>query len=289
MNILLINEVCGYGSTGKICGDIAKGYHRQGHNVRIAYGRHDEVPDDLRKYSVRIGGKIDLYAHVLLTRLADRHGFGSGRATDRFLKWADEYNPDLVWLHNIHGYYINFEKLFQWIKNRPDMKVKWTLHDCWAFTGHCAHFTMAKCEKWKRGCHDCPERREYPRSLFVDNSRMNYRRKRSLFTGVKNMELITPSQWLADLVGESFLKRYPVEVVRNEIDRKIFHPNPGHFKSRFGIEDKIMVLGVASPWNKRKGLDDFIELAGMLDDRFVIVLVGLSSKQIRSNRKGERY
>lgn len=280
MKVLLINSVCGIGSTGRICTDLAQQFEKDGHEVKIAYGRDAFVPDQFQKYAVRIGSDLDVKLHGIRTRVLDEHGFGSVNATKRFLKWANTYEPDLLWLHNIHGYYINVEMLFEWIKSRPNMQVKWTLHDCWAFTGHCTHFSVAKCEQWKILCQKCPEKDRYPASKLKDNCRKNYVRKCQAFTGVKNMKLITPSKWLADLVKQSFLKEYPVEVCYNTIDKTVFKPTPSDFRERYGLQEKMIILGVASTWSDRKGLNDFYQLAEMLDDRYAIVLVGVSEKQM---------
>lgn len=279
MRILFINHTCGIGSTGRICTDLAKKYMNEGNECVIAYGR-GEVPEAYKKISKRIGSAFNAYAHAIYTRVTDRHGFGSRYATKKFLEWAQEYNPDILWLHNIHGYYINIELLFKWIKSRPQMQVKWTLHDCWSFTGHCSYFTMIKCDKWKEHCSCCPQKHEYPESFVMDNSHRNYDRKKELFTGVKKMTLITPSQWLADLVKQSFMKEYPVEVVYNSINLDIFKPTDSDFREKYHLQDKKIVLGVANIWSDRKGLSDFIQLAEMLDDSYVIVLVGLTKKQV---------
>ena len=288
MKVLLINSVCGIRSTGRICTDIAAELEAQGHEVKIAYGR-EQVPQKAKKYAVRIGTDWDVRAHGVLSRVFDAHGLGSKHATRAFLKWAEEYSPDLLWLHNIHGYYINYEMLFAWIKKHPEMEVRWTLHDCWAFTGHCAYFTMAKCGQWKEHCTACIQKKRYPASLLLDRCGRNFDRKKAAFdrkkaafTGVERLTLITPSQWLADLVKQSFLKEYPVEVHYNKIDTSVFKPTPSDFRKEYGLEGKKIVLGVASVWDDRKGLDDFIKLANMLDDSYAIVLVGLSEKQIRN-------
>ena len=281
MRVLLINEECGTGSTGKIAAAIAEDYQKQGHEVRIAYGRKAYVPEKYRPIAVRIGTDLGVRLHGVYTRVTDRHGLFSSAATRKFLAWATEYDPDVLWMHNIHGYYLNYELLFQWIKQRPNMEVKWTLHDCWAFTGHCVHFLVTKCERWKTGCHHCPGKKGYPASLLMDNSRDNYRRKKAAFTGVRKLSLIVPSQWLADLVGQSFLKDYPVQVVYNTINREVFKPTPGDFRKRYGLEGKFLILGVASVWYDRKGLPDFLRLAGLLDDSCRIVLVGLSEQQMK--------
>ncbi len=280
MKILMINSFCGLGSTGRICTDLADTLSEQGHKVKIAYGR-DYVPEKYQKYAVRIGTDLDVRLHGVQTRIFDNQGFCSKKATEKFLEWADNYNPDIVHLHNIHGYYINIEMLFAWIKKRPDVKVIWTLHDCWTFTGHCTHFTMIKCDRWKTGCRNCPQKREYPKSLLLDNSKNNWFRKKSLFTGVKHMTIVTPSHWLAGLVKQSFLKEYPVKVINNGIDTDVFKPTPSDFRQRYHLENKKIILGVASTWDKRKGLDDFIKLSGILDENYKIVLVGLSEKQLK--------
>ena len=282
--LLIINTVIGECSTGKIVANIADEHDAKGYEVKIAYGRDSCNKELVEKYGVRIGNNPDFYLHALYTRLTDNHGLGSKNATVRFLKWAEEYNPDILWLHNIHGYYINYELLFEWIKQRPFMEVKWTLHDCWAFTGHCAFFTFAKCDKWKRGgCGNCPQIDQYPMSL-VDNSAMNYMRKRAAFTGVSDMTLITPSKWLKETAEDSFLLGYNIEVVNNTINEEVFKPTlipkTNSFKTKYGLQNKIMILGVANVWERRKGLQDFIRLAIILNHaKYQIVLVGVSRKQ----------
>lgn len=280
MKVLIINSVCGIGSTGRICTNLAQKFEAEGHEVKIAYGRKDTVPEQFQKYAVRIGTDFDCRKHAVQTRLFDTHGFGSKHATKKFLEWAEEYRPDLLWLHNLHGYYINVEMLFAWIKKHPEMQVKWTLHDCWAFTGHCSYFTAVKCEQWMSHCSYCPQLRRYPACYTMGSVSKNFDRKRAAFTGVQNMTLITPSKWLADLVKQSFLKEYPVEVHYNTIDTNIFKPTPSDFRERYGLHDKFIILGVANVWHERKGYNDFIKLASMLDDRYSVVLVGLSKKQL---------
>ena len=278
MKYLLINSVAGVGSTGKIAADICRKLMLEGHEVVLAYGRDKANCDDIR--TIKIGNKFDVYWHVGMTRLFDKHGLCSKHATKQFLKWVENYEPEVIWLHNIHGYYINYEELFEYIK-RHNKKVKWTLHDCWAFTGHCSYFTYAKCEQWKTNCLCCPQIHSYPSCLFKVKVDKIFEIKRAAFTGVDGMELIVPSQWLNNLVSQSFLKEYQCTVIYNEINRNIFKPTVSSFRRDFHLEDKRIVLGVASTWSKRKGLDDFCKLATMLSDSYAIVLVGLSEKQIR--------
>ena len=280
MKVLIVNSVCGIGSTGKICGAQAEEYAAQGHEVTIAYGRDGTVPERYKPFARRICSDMDVKVSALRTRLLDDHGFANAQTTRKFLEWAESYNPDLLWLHNIHGYYIHVGLLFDWIKSRPQMQVKWMLHDCWAFTGHCAHFSFAGCGRWKTGCYNCPEKGSYPASSLWDNCRGNYLRKKAAFTGVKDMTLIVPSKWLGDLVRQSFLGAYPVEVQYHSVNTDVFRPTPGNFREKYGLEDKTIILGVASVWTDRKGLKDFYELDKLTDDNTKIVLVGLTEKQI---------
>ena len=181
MKILLINSVCGVKSTGRICTDLAEVAQRLGHTVKIAYGR-ESVPEAYRKYAVRIGNDVNVKVHAGLARILDNAGFSSVLATKKFLKWVDSYQPDLVHLHNIHGYYLHVGLLFKYLKKR-NIPVVWSLHDCWSFTGHCAHFDYVCCDKWKQGCFSCPQKKRYPTSLLLNRARENYRKKKKLFTG----------------------------------------------------------------------------------------------------------
>lgn len=216
-----------------------------------------------------------------MNRIFDNHGFNSAAATRRFLKRVREYDPDVIWLHNIHGYYIHVGELFEYLRF-SGKKIIWTLHDCWSFTGHCAYFDYVGCNKWKNGCEKCPQKKNYPASLVMDNSRENYESKRHYFTGIPNLTIQVPSQWLADRVNQSFLGEYPVEVVYNRVNREIFKPTASDFRQKHGLQDKIILLGVANIWEERKGLKDFETLASMLDSRYRIVLVGLTPEQSKN-------
>ena len=275
IRVLQINSVCGIGSTGRIATDIHQVLKEQGHESYIAFGRDEPKNCDS---VIRIGSNWDVYRHVALTRVFDKHGFGSKRATRAFLREVDKLNPDIIHLHNIHGYYLNVELLFDYLKVAEKLVI-WTLHDCWAFTGHCSHFDYIGCTKWRTGCFDCPQKEEYPKSVLFDNSRDNFFRKKTAFTGVKNLTIVTPSQWLAGLVGDSFLGDYPVKVINNGIDLSVFKPTPSDFRQRYSLENKFIILGVANVWTEKKGLKYFLELSSYLSSDEVIVLVGLTEKQ----------
>lgn len=274
--ILFINSVCN-GSTGTICKNLYKAAQEVGHTCCIAYGRGD-APDGFN--TIKIGNQLDIYLHVLKARLFDASGFGSKKATKDLIKQIEEFKPDVIHLHNIHGYYINIEILFNYLKKHPEIKKIWTLHDCWTFTGHCSHYTYRKCNKWQICCEGgCPNKKEYPKSWF-SNIKSNFNKKKEIFCGVENMILITPSKWLKNEVEKSYLKDYTIEVINNGVDTNLFKPTPSNIKQQYGIEDKKVILGVSSVWNKMKGLDTFIELSKELDNQYQIVLIGLNKKQI---------
>lgn len=274
--ILFINSVCN-GSTGTICKNLYKAAQEARHTCCIAYGRGD-APEGFN--TIKIGNQLDTYLHVLKARLFDASGFGSKKATKSFIKQIEKFKPDVIHLHNIHGYYVNIEILFNYLKQHPEIKKIWTLHDCWSFTGHCAYYTYAKCEKWQTGCNgNCPNKKEYPQTI-LSNIKSNFNKKREIFSGVENMILVTPSKWLKKEVEKSYLKDYPIEVINNGVDTNVFRPIPSNIKQQYGIEDKKVILGVASVWDKRKGLDTFIELSKKLDNQYQFVLIGLNKKQI---------
>lgn len=276
MKILQINSTCGFGSTGRIAVDILNTVCENGGEGLICYGR-GTAPEGVPSY--KIGSETLVRIHGVLSRITDRQGFYSTNATKALVRKIEEYDPDIIHLHNIHGYYLDIRVLFDYLK-KCEKPIVWTLHDCWAFTGHCAYFTSSGCDKWKTGCNNCPSKKDYPQSLVVDNSEKNYNEKKELFTGLQNVTLVTPSIWLSELVSESFLKEYPVKVINNGINTDIFKPTESDFKKRYAIEDKKVYLGVASVWEERKGLRDLIKLSTLLNENEKLVVVGLTEEQV---------
>lgn len=277
MKILMVNVVCGICSTGRICTDLAQALEAHGHEVKIGYGR-ENVPTQFKKYAVRIGSDLEVKLHGVKARLMDAAGFGSKRATIRFIRWVKEYDPDVIHLHNIHGYYINVEVLFDYLRN-CGKKIIWTLHDCWAFTGHTAYCDAIRCDRWKQGCYNCPQTKKYPKSM-IDRSKENWKRKKICFTGIKNMTLVSPSHWLAGLVKESYLSEYPVEVIHNGIDTTQFKPLANDFRDKYDLKDKFIILGVATSWDEMKGYSDFIKVAELVNEDCKVVMVGLTDEQL---------
>lgn len=278
MKILQINTVIRNGSIGRIMADLYESIEASGNQARVAVGR-EPYPENFQ--GILIGNKSDFYRHVMKNFFQGEGGFGSADTTRRLLSWIEKEKPDLIHLHNLHGFYVQVELLFEYIKKR-EIPVVWTLHDCWSFTGHCAYYDYAACDKWKHGCGDCIHHAKvYPYALFKDNSLDAYKRKRTAFCGVKNLTIVTPSHWLKTQVEQSFLKEYPVKVIPNGIDLTLF-TTEGVTEER---KDKKIVLGVANIWEHRKGLSYFEKLAGDLSDEYELKLIGVTKKQKKELHK----
>lgn len=279
MKILLINSLSGIASTGRIVDGIARSVNSfDGNQSFVAYG----LQTSSFPHAYKIGHTTTQFFHKVITHAFDMQGLGSYFATRRFIDYIKSINPDIIHLHTIHGNYLNYPVLFNFLKKYKH-PVVWTLHDCWSFTGHCPHFAYSKCEKWKSQCYNCPNLSMYPRSEFWDGSKRNYRLKKKSFLSVSSfLTLVTPSLWLAELVRESFFRDVKVEVIPNGIDTTVFTrcnvDNEFYMKYNLSTDKKI-VLGVSSPWHDKKGYSDFIRLRSILPDEYVIVLVGVSKEQ----------
>ena len=281
MKILQINTTLNWGSTGRIAEEIGLLIQENKSESYIAYGRYNN-PSQSNSY--HIGNKFDFYFHALQTRLFDNHGLASKKETEKLIKYIKEIQPDIIHLHNIHGYYINYKILFSFLSklNKP---IVWTLHDCWSFTGHCSHFSYKKCYRWKTQCNNCPEKRNYPASYFIDRSKLNFLDKKEAFTSINKMTIVTVSKWLSDEVKSSFLQKYPVKTIYNGINLDTFKPTENTIKAKEFI-NKFVILGIASVWTERKGYNDFINLRSLLPSDYIIILIGLSKQQIKKLPKG---
>lgn len=276
--LIQINTVCN-NSTGHIMHDIQVSATLVGYETLSIVGRrkpYSDVP------CVKYGNIVSFWTHVFIAMIFDKQGWGSFFSTRKMVGRIREENPDIIHLHNIHGYYLNLPILFHYLCNEYQGKLFWTFHDCWPFTGHCPHYVAANCNKWKDKCFACPNKKLYPISLFLDASESNYKWKKRTFNQLKDLTILVPSQWLYTQVKESFFGRYRINIVKNGIDQSIFYPRDyGEIISRYQLEGKKIILGVANIWDKRKGLGDFIRIAAAVDINYVIILVGLTKRQCK--------
>ena len=278
--LLQINVASNYGSTGKIAEQIGLLSEKEGWTCYIAHGARFHNPSQLKTFQIDSfwGECVHKGFHSLLL---DKDGLGSKKATKKLVKYIKEIvRPDIIHIHNIHGYYINYKVLFDYLLE-TDVPIVWTLHDCWPFTGHCTHFELKGCTKWQTGCNSCPQKRETPPSLWLDSSQSNYQLKQRLFTALGDrLTLIPVSDWLAHLLKLSFFKNSKINTIHNGIDINTFVPSSSdNIIKQYNLKGKFVLLGVALPWTARKGLYDFIELRKILPEQYAIILLGLSKKQ----------
>ena len=276
MKIFEINSG-NYGSTGNIMLNIAEAARLSGHSVKVSYRKSRSVTPGDSIDEIQIGNSFYGLTHRLVGEYLGLEGFGSILSTLKFIKQIKKFNPDIIHLHILHGWYLNLPLLFSFL-SKYNKKVVWTMHDCWAFTGHCPHFEYVKCDKWQSNCENCPQYRDYPYSR-VDNSKILYKYKKKFFTSIDDLTIVTPSQWLADLIGESFFKNSKTEVINNGIDLNIFKPAESNFRELNNIqENDYLILGVAFDWTEKKGIDIFKKLSSDLNSNYKIVLIGTTEE-----------
>ena len=267
-------------STGRIIQEIGAVAMNEGWDNYIAYSKGRDGVKESQSKLVPVGSKISVGIHGLLTRFFDMHGLGSWLATKRFVKEIERLRPDVIHIHNIHGYFLNYKVLFDYL-SKADIPVVWTVHDCWLYTGHCYHYASVGCEKWRTQCEKCPQKKAFPTSIFLDRSKQNYIDKKKAFTSLSNLTIVTVSEWMKGEMSQSFLKDCRYLVIHNGIDLNVFEPQADDkaVRERYGLSDKHIILGLASIWSKEKGWDDFVEMSKMLSDDEVIVMVGVSEEQ----------
>lgn len=275
MKVLQINITANSGSTGRIAEEIGLYIQKRGWESYIAYSRGKAQS---KSHLIHIGNLFDIYIHGIQTRLFDNHGQCSLTATNKLIKQIKSLAPDIIHLHNIHGYYLNYPVLFEYL-SESKIPVIWTLHDCWSYTGHCAYYSYENCNKWQTECNNCPQLCSYPKSIWKDRSKKNYIDKKINFNSLTNVIIVPVSNWLAKEVNKSFLKNYPIHTIHNGIDIDTFTVKNNN---RVNSSNKsFTILGVANIWEKRKGLADFIHLRSLLPSSYCIILIGLTQKQIK--------
>lgn len=279
MNIIQINATAGIGSTGKIMIDLDGIINSDNNGFMICAYQNNNLSNNLFSFNNKNSNYV-LKKNILISRITGIMGHRHTKETYEAIKWLDEKQPDIVHLHNIHGDWIDYRVLFKYLKEK-NIPVIWTLHDCWAFTGRCSHFELCGCEKWKSGCFKCTNKHVYPITYFFDHSSRLWNEKKNIFTGLEKMTIVTPSMWLKEYVENSFLSKYPVVVINNGIDTDIYKPVTSKSKYYDGIQDKKIILAVASSWSTFKGLDDIMILNNLINhDLYQIVIVGLNDKQM---------
>lgn len=278
--LLQINVCNNVYSTGKIVSGIGETAIRSGWESYIAYGRSFSPS---KNKPIKIGSKFDINCHAIENRIFDNAGLGLGsrRATQKLVEEIKRINPDIIHLHVLVGYYINLKVLFDYLRE-SQISVVWTLHSCWEFTGHCTHFDYQGCSKWLTGCNHCPITKEYPESYIFDRSSINYIEKKNLFTSLPKLQLVAVSEWLNENVKKSFLKDIPCIVINNGVDVGIFKPADAtdYLREKYNLSGCFVVLGVASTWTKKKGLEDYLRLSQILPSNIKLVLIGLTKDQI---------
>ena len=285
MKVLRITTEVNRSSIGRTTEQIGRLVLNEGWESYIAFGRTD---GNSLSQKIHIGSKLAVYFHVMLTRLFDMHGYGSFFATKKFIKQVKRISPDIIHLHDIHGYYINLKVLFDYL-NTAGIPVVWTHHDCWAFTGHCAHFATVGCEKWKTECNACPQKKAYPTSVLCDGSKRNYHHKKRLFTKLDCIYHVGVSKWICDELKQSFFSNHPVSLIYNGIDTNQFKPHYSGIetiKRKYSLPNNPLLIVVATAWSKNKGLYDYLSLREILDDKYTILFVGYPSEQIAMLPKG---
>lgn len=283
--ILQINITANWGSHGRIAENIGLLVISKGWDSYIGYGRR---ANQSKSHLMHIGSMWDERWHGVQSRLIDNHGLASSYVTKNFVKEISLIKPDLIHLHNIHGYYLNYPILFRYL-SKVSVPIVWTLHDCWPITGHCAYFDYVGCSRWKNECcAPCPCKKEYPRAIMFEATKRNFQLKKKVFNSVGNITLVPVSDWLGGILKDSFLSKYPTKVIKNGIDLNVFKTSDASdVRDKYGIGHKRYVLGVASVWEKRKGFDDFLQLAKRIPINMKIVLVGLDKKKLSIAQKND--
>ena len=287
MKVLHLNSVYGSGSTGRIVESIHSELIELGHESIVVTGRSKpRFNNDIDKNTV-----IDLYSfndlvvHAFGAVMFDKHGLYSNNNTKKIIDIIKNFKPDIIQLHNIHGFYLNYNLLFNYL-NTININIVWTLHDCWAYTGYCAYYDFNECSEWLNGCNKCKFRNVYPYRL-LGNTKNNYNMKKNLFENSNNLYLITPSNWLKNEVSKSFMSKLPIKVINNGIDSSKFYYDKTYNMviDIKGLLNKKILLGVAGVWTKQKGFDEYLRLSSLISSDYIIVLIGVNVQQIKKLEK----
>lgn len=279
MRIVQINSVCDFGSTGRTTRELADYLNTHGHECFIAYGQGVSS----YKNSMKIGGKWENHFHNLIfTRILGLHGFGTKNGTKKLIQWLDKVSPDIIHLRNIHANYLNYPILFEYIINKQ-IPVVFTLHDCFNFTGKCAHYTAIGCKKWQSQCYKCPTYKHcVAPSLIFDNSKKIFNQKLQYYQNFKSLNIVAVSNWLRNEAMKSPLlaSSQRIECIYNWIDHLKFHraaeSELSNFFEKYNLsKDFKYLISVSQGWDKNSSrYNDALKLAHILPSEYKLILVG---------------
>jgi putative colanic acid biosynthesis glycosyltransferase len=275
--VILSINASNYGCTGTINSGILQMARENGYTAYSACPV-DHISKKIKdENQIYIGGRISRNVNQKLFMYTGCIDLGSRFATKSFLNRIDKLNPALIHLHNIHSNYINIKMLFEYcsIRNLP---IIWTLHDCWPMTGRCTYFDLNGCEKWKSGCSACQFMYQTPVSR-VDMCKRNWIYKRSIFEKYPQLTIVTPSNWLAGYVRQSYLKKHPIYVINNGIDLSSFSYRNGTIRTEYDLDDKYIIACVASSWEARKGFEYVIKVAEYFENTRILLVGSLKEAQ----------
>lgn len=275
MKVVQINAVYGIMSTGRNVMEISNVLTNEGHECLTFYGNH---PGNYQGDTRFMGSFLSHKVHALTSRLFADAGKGSIFATRRLVEFLSEYKPDIVHLNNLHGNFIHINKILNYLADN-DIATVVHLHDCFFFTGGCMHYTVNNCYKWQTDCNNCRFLSRGKDFIFKNRASRNLKNKIHLFNAIPRLAVCGVSKWTEQEARRSpvFAKAKIITHIYNWIDLNLFKPQSEDSnkttRKRLGIDNQIMLLGVASGWGNAKGLDDFNALARQMPDA-KIVLVG---------------
>lgn len=285
-HLLEVNTALTGCTTGDLVGSLSRHFSERGWDVTIAYGRRaaGEQPTNLNL--LKIGNRLQHYTHALATRLMDMHGLMSKNATKKLCRFIETEKPDIIHLHNIHGYWLNYQILFETLR-KHNIPIVWTLHDCWPMTGHCSHFLDVGCTEWKTGCRTscCPAKRNYPSTLGLSRNKDNFSDKKKSYGSLNNMHIITVSDWMNSIARQSMLAGNEIHTIHNGVDMDIFRRMRADEMDCYLPDEvkeidnnKKIVLTAANAWYAAKGYDAIVNYSRRMPRDVVLICVGNCSK-----------
>lgn len=278
MKILQINAVYKNASTGRICFELHNYLKDNGCDCVTVYGGYKGNYDD----AIYTGNNFDHKLHALFSRITGKIGYFSKFQTKKIIRFIKKYKPDVVHLHNLHANFICIPKLLKFLA-KENIPTVITLHDCFFYTGGCMHYTVNNCYKWHNKCNHC---RFNNLTWFFDRTERMFNDKKELFGKIQKLAVIGVSHWIANEASKSPILKDAsiIRSIYNGINLSVFQTKDSDFKKKYHLEDTKIILGVASGWSVKKGLNVFLGLADKLKVDEKIVLVGNTPEKIISDK-----